>query len=287
MAEIRALGQKGANEPFALGRIYGSRVSRYLTWLLVRTPLGPDAVTGLGVGAGIVAGLLLVLPLGPIHLISVVLYQLSYVLDFSDGEVARLRGRSSQAGSYLDWLGHFYVPCIGAALLGIQVADVAGRPWLLAGLAATLGLAAFHASCREHIVVAFLRRHPEDIGTSAVRNALLDQPSPDLPSPVSDGMIQPRRRPALLAFLGAVLLYPGAMHLLSLALIVDLGLAAVGGPTVTARELLLATWTAGFVAHAVLAIRRNYRVLGRLDALHGHELPWVGPPGATGASEPE
>jgi hypothetical protein len=30
-AEIRALGQKGANEPFALGRIYGSRVSRYST----------------------------------------------------------------------------------------------------------------------------------------------------------------------------------------------------------------------------------------------------------------
>jgi phosphatidylglycerophosphate synthase len=286
MAEIRMLGQKGENEPFALGRVYGSRLSRYATWILARTPLGPDAVTGLGVGAGVLAGVLLVLPLGAAHLASAALYQASYILDFSDGEIARLRHRSSQAGSYLDWLGHFYVPCIGAGLLGVQVADVAGRAWLLFGLVSTLGLAAFHASCREHIVIAFLRRHPEDVATVAIQNAMLDQPSPDLPAMAASGDVPaPRRQPRVMGFLGGLLFYPGATHLLSVALVADLAFGALSGaPSVFARQLLLLAWTAGFSFHALLAIRRNYRVLRHLDDLHGHEAPWVrpAPPGADG-----
>ena len=278
LSVIRALGQKGANETFTLGRLYGSRLSRYATWLLIRTPLGPDAVTALGVGAGIVAGLLLLLPLGLVHLASAILYQVSYVLDFSDGEVARLRGRSSQAGSYLDWLGHFYVPCIGAALLGIQVADVAGRAWLAVGVVATLGLAAFHGSCREHIVVAYLRRHPEDVRTTAVQNALLDHPSPKPALLPGNATPVQRRRPPVLSLLGALLFYPGATHLLSLSLLGDLILGAVtGSPSVISREILLVSWGIGLGGHTAMAIHRNYRVLQHLDALHGHEAPWDRP----------
>jgi phosphatidylglycerophosphate synthase len=288
LRQIRDLGQKGANEPFTLGRVYGSRLSRYATWLLARTPLGPDGVTGLGVGTGLLAGALLLVPLGAIHLLSVFLYQLSYVLDFSDGEIARLRGRSSEAGSYLDWVGHFYVPTLGAAFLGIQVAAAAGPGlgtiWLVAGVLAAIGLASFHASCKEHIVVAYLRRHPEDVATQAVQNALLDHPSPVLESPGQPGSVTPRRRQPILSLLGALLLYPGAMHLLSLSLAADLATGAMtGAPVAYARAGLLGAWAIAFIGHGLLAIQRNHRVLRHLDALHGAELPWAVPGAAAGS----
>jgi hypothetical protein len=284
LREIRELGQKGANEPSALARVYGSRLSRYFTYVLARTPIGPDGVTVLGIGAGIAAGALLLLPLGPIHLLAVVLYQASYVLDFSDGEIARIRGISSQAGAYLDWLGHFYVPTFGAALLGIQVADVAGRPWLVLGAVATIGLAAFHWSCREHIVIAHLRRHPEDVSTRAVQNALLDHPDERVDDGRGAGRVVPRRRNPILVALGAVLFFPGAMHMLSLALLADLALGGLGaGPTAIAREALLAAWAIGFVGHGLLAVRRNYRVLRHLDGLRGGELPWAAPEATSGS----
>ena len=258
--EVQKIGQKGLNEPYAMGRLYGSRLSRYLTWAIARTSLSPNGVTGIGVGLGIAGGLLLWLPLSAIHVLSVAGYQLSYLLDFSDGELARLRGIGSQTGSYMDWLGHFYVPVIGAGMLGVQVVRETGDPaWFLPALGAVLGLSAFHFSCKEHILIAFLRKYPERAVEPVVQNAMRDRPfgrradsDPDLP----------RARPGPLQTLGAALIYPGGMHLLSLALVGDLMLGLLMPDSYLFRAALLVIWAVGLLIHTALAIRRNSAALG-------------------------
>ncbi len=263
LAEVRTIGQKGLNEPYAMGRLYGSRLSRYLTWALARTPLAPNGVTALGVGLGVLSGALLWAPLAPIHLLSVLGYQLSYLLDFSDGELARIRGIGSNAGSYLDWLGHFYVPVIGAGMLGVQLVRETGEPlWFVPAIAAMLGLSAFHFSCKEHIVIAYLRRYPERTSTPAVQNAMQDRP---LASVARTGTAIGSARPGILQVMGAALIYPGGMHLLSLSLIADLVAGALLGHVIIFRLGLLLVWTVGLLGHAVLAIRRNRAALLAVD----------------------
>jgi phosphatidylglycerophosphate synthase len=266
LRDIRALGQKGAAEPYSLSRLYGRRLSPYFTYLLVRTAVSPNGVTWLGIGLGIGASALLWLPLTGIHLFAAALYQVSYVLDFSDGEVARLRNTPSHAGAYLDWLGHFYVPTIAAGMLGLQLANETGRLELaLLGLASAIGLSAFHFSCKEHIVIAYLRKHPAAAPQPAVQNAMRDRPHASALS-VPDPVRTPRPR-ALVAAIGSTIFYPGATHLLSLAIVLDLMLLWFGLAGYAARASLLVVWTAGFVVHAVLAVRRNFRVLQALDGL--------------------
>ncbi len=271
MAEVGTIGQKGLNEPYAMGRLYGSRLSRYLTWVIARTPLSPNAVTALGVGLGIAAGLLLWLPLGLVHLGSVGAYQLSYVLDFSDGEIARLRHMGSNAGSYMDWLGHFYVPVIGSGMLGVQMVRETGEPaWFLPALAAMLGLSAFHFSCKEHIVIAYLRRYPDRASAAAVQNAMQDRPFTRLGGPgdaPGRAAAADAARPGLLQVIGAALIYPGGMHLLSLALVADLVAGALVGHAIVFRVVLLAVWAIGLLGHTVLAIRRNRAALLAMDEI--------------------
>jgi len=82
------------------------KVSIYLTWLLLHTPLSPNAITLLAMGFGVVASVLLAMG----HLIAgLILIQLAIVLDFSDGEVSRYRNQRSKEGSYLDKIYIFLV----------------------------------------------------------------------------------------------------------------------------------------------------------------------------------
>lgn len=263
MREVREIGQKGAAEEWALARVYGSRLSRYFTYLAARTPITPNGLTVLAISCGVLGAGLLLLPFGPLHLATVVLLQLFYVLDFSDGELARLRGQTSQAGSYLDWLGHFYVPVLAAGLLGYQVAGEFGRGWFVAGVGSMIGLAAFHLSCKEHIVIALLRRTPEAASEPAVQNAMLDKP-------FGGGVIGWDRAgrsmsDSIFRAVGSTLIFPGAMHLLSIGVIVDLGLVWAGWPPV-GRAGLLAAWAVAFAGHGVLAVRRNFAALRQLDS---------------------
>jgi hypothetical protein len=207
------------------------------------------------------------LPISPLAILIVILYQLSYLLDFSDGELARLRNESSHAGSYLDWLGHFYVPVISAGILGIRLSAETGIvEWALLGLLAAVGLATFHFSCKEHIVIAYLRHHPEDAGRPEVQNVLRDRP---LKSAASMAELPPNRSSAgsFVPLIGSALIYPGAMHLLCMALLLDFAITSAGGPANAGRGMLLGIWAMAFVVHAAFAITRNFNALRGLDEL--------------------
>ena len=141
IAELRAATQpasifaRNSGEHWA-GRRYMRRASPYLTRLLIRTPLTPDAVTWLMILVGLAGAALLTLP-GLLPAIGVVvLIQLQLLLDCSDGELARWRKTSSPAGIFLDRLAHN----VTEAALPIALAIRADGGWDSLGGWTTLGL---------------------------------------------------------------------------------------------------------------------------------------------------
>ena len=141
IAELRAATQpasifaRNSGEHWA-GKLYMRRVSPYLTRLLIRTPVTPNAVTWLMIVVGLAAAALLTLP-GLLPAVGVVLLiQAQLLLDCSDGELARWRKTSSPAGIFLDRLAHN----VTEAALPVALAIRADGGWDSLGGWTTLGL---------------------------------------------------------------------------------------------------------------------------------------------------
>jgi hypothetical protein len=270
---VRELARKRPEQEFFLNRLYGAHVSPYFTVVCLRLGLTPDQVTIVGAAFGAFGVAMLFLPLGWWTLAGVIALQVGYVLDFSDGQVARLTGRTSAAGSYLDWLTHFYIP-VGAALaVAASLAWATGAfAYLVLGALAALELGSFAFSCKEHILVSIQRGDPRLGGTAAFHAALADDArpadvatAPDGPAAAaaSGGIGGRRHAPTFRSVIGELLIYPGAAHLLTVAVVVDLML---GPQLVGARAVVLAAWAALLFVHAPLAIRRNHRLIQAVEA---------------------
>src|SRR3954452_2168926 len=98
------------------------KISIRITWLLLHTGVSANAVTVGGILAGIAGALLLAWSEAWTLVAGIVLLQLSFVVDYSDGEVARYRahergGATNAGGAYLDWIGHYYVPAVAVGAL--------------------------------------------------------------------------------------------------------------------------------------------------------------------------
>jgi phosphatidylglycerophosphate synthase len=102
------------------GTLYLRRISPYLTRLLLRTGITPNGVTGLMIISGAAAAVALLWGGLPGALLAVFLVQLQMLLDCSDGELARWRGRSSAAGVFLDKLGHYTAEAMIPLALGVR-----------------------------------------------------------------------------------------------------------------------------------------------------------------------
>jgi len=141
IAELRAATQppsifeRHSGEHWA-GRLYIRRLSPYLTRLLLRTPLTPDAVTWLMIASGLLAAALLTLPGLAAVAAAFLAIQLQILLDCSDGELARWLDRRSPRGVYLDRIGHWLTEAALPIGLGIR----ADGGWDEIGTYTTLGL---------------------------------------------------------------------------------------------------------------------------------------------------
>lgn len=278
LASVRAIVRRPENE-FFLNALYGAHISPYFTVICLRLGLTPDQVTIVGGAFGALGVAVLFLPLGIWSIGAVVALQVGYILDFSDGQVARLTGQSSRAGGYLDWLTHFYVPVAAALALAASVAWGTGAYVLLVlGTLAALELAAFAFSCREHLLVAIARDDPAGAATAAFHAALPDDARPADVLEAPDGPARPmessgisgrRHRPTWRSIVGELLIYPGAIHLLSLAVLADLLVQSTGitlPPGVPPfRALLLAAWALLLFVHAPMAIRRGHALIGAVE----------------------
>lgn len=107
IAELRRKVAKSERQHYAPRHdIIVRRISIYLTWLLLHTPISANGVTVLQILVGTAGGVLLMSADYRINLLGIVLLQLGYILDCSDGEVARYRNQASVRGVFLDLIGH-------------------------------------------------------------------------------------------------------------------------------------------------------------------------------------
>lgn len=281
LQQVRDLARKRPEQEFALNRLYGAHVSPFFTVACLWLRLGPDQVTLLGAAFGAVGAGLLFLPLGWWSAVAVVALQVGYILDFSDGQVARLTGRTSVAGAYLDWLTHFYVPVLTALGVAASIAwSTQVSAFLALGALAAVELAAFTFSCKEHILVAMQRGDPALALTPPFQAALRDDARPadvlaaEAPAAPGSGRegIPGRTRPrSFQSLLGELLIYPGSVHLVTLAVLVDLAIGSSLPVPFSARAGLLLLWAVAFPAHLVISARRNHAVIRAVEARRGSD----------------
>ncbi len=133
LRDLRRVAQPPEFSPGRLDGLYRAG-SIFLSAPLARLGATPNGVTvaWILIGLGGVAALLS--PLWTVRIAGGLLLQLSYLLDFVDGEVARLRRQSSPVGNFLDLVGHGLIKVslpLGAGWAA--AADRGGLAWLLAG----------------------------------------------------------------------------------------------------------------------------------------------------------
>lgn len=132
-----------ANAEHWVAHLYLRKLSPYLTWVLLKTPISANGVTALMIVTGWATAAALLIPgiWGP--MLAVVLGQLQMLLDCSDGEVARWRKTKSPAGHFLDAVGHYTTEALIPLALGLRAAGVAtSEPinWMWVSLGAFLSL---------------------------------------------------------------------------------------------------------------------------------------------------
>lgn len=127
IAELRAVAQPPevrlrANAEHWTASLYLRNLSPYLTWMLLKTSVSANGVTGLMILTGWCTALALLIPGITGAALALVLGQLQMLIDCCDGEVARWRGTSSPAGVFLDKVGHYTTEGLIPIVLGIRAA---------------------------------------------------------------------------------------------------------------------------------------------------------------------
>lgn len=132
-----------ANAEHWTASLYLRDISPYLTWMLLRTSITANGVTGLMILVGWSTAAALLIPGVAGAALALVLGQLQMLVDCSDGEVARWRNTRSPAGVFLDKVGHYTTEALIPIVLGVRAA---GWPlefpgdfaWTTAGFALAL-----------------------------------------------------------------------------------------------------------------------------------------------------
>lgn len=127
IAELRAVTQPPevrlrANAEHWTASLYLRDLSPYLTWLLLRTSISANGVTGLMILVGWCTAAALLIPGVAGAALALILGQLQMLVDCCDGEVARWRGTRSPAGVFLDKVGHYSTEALIPIALGIRAA---------------------------------------------------------------------------------------------------------------------------------------------------------------------
>lgn len=259
------------------------KLSIRFTWLLLHTRLSANQVTVLAILVGMAgAALLAWSDFWPL-LIGVLLLQLSFVLDFSDGEIARYqatRGRTTTnaGGAFLDWIGHYYVPAAMIGALAYGAFTVNGRDWLLlAALVIIFSLVRIAYSARDHVLLGLYRDDPELRASPDFLRAVLARQGGDPDQLDLEAGYRERREGSqgrgLLwrrqTNLGQVLVFPGLVNLVTLAVLIDIVASGLGGDypganETVARTLLIGVLGVVHVLHQLRAAAQGFQVLRRL-----------------------
>jgi phosphatidylglycerophosphate synthase len=133
-----------ANAEHWVAHLYLRDLSPYVTWMLLKTSISANGVTGLMILTGWATAAALLIPgvWGPV--LALMLGQLQMLIDCCDGEVARWRKTKSPAGHFLDAVGHYTTEALIPLALGLRAAGFADgtRPieWMWVALGAFLSI---------------------------------------------------------------------------------------------------------------------------------------------------
>jgi phosphatidylglycerophosphate synthase len=105
IAALRRIAQPREYSPSVTDAPYRA-VSIYLSAILARAGATPNGVTVAWIVVGLVGVIGLLADAWAARVAAAVLLEISYLLDFVDGEIARLTDRRSNIGGLLDLLGH-------------------------------------------------------------------------------------------------------------------------------------------------------------------------------------
>lgn len=141
------------------------------------TPVSADALTIVAIAVGVVSGMCIAAPFAHHMIVAAVLLELSAAFDCADGQLARMRRRSSAFGRMLDGVSDSIV--MAATFLGTLVHfALTGKPWwamVLAVIAAPT--CSFHFGWYDHYKNVYLRmteptfREGEDADVARARHA--------------------------------------------------------------------------------------------------------------------
>jgi phosphatidylglycerophosphate synthase len=273
-------GTRGADEPRDLRRLYARLVRRLsirITRLLLPTGLSANEATVIGIGIGLIGAALLAVNEYWAQIAAILLLQLSFVLDFCDGEIARfereIENKSSGAGgAYLDWVGHYYIPAVMSGALGWAVFHETGDWWwLAAALIVILSLVRVPYSARDHIMWGVYRDKPELRDSEPMVRAALarmggDPDALNLEATGAERMAGGEGRGWLWSRytnFGQLIVFPGFINLVAVAAVIDMLLSIGDGGRVAeviARGTLLALLGAVHLLHQIRAIAQGFRV---------------------------
>ena len=108
--ELRKQLQKSRKyETVWYARVFARPVSIYITWLLIHTPITANQATLIQILLTWLGSALLIIFQQAAIIPTIILYQLSYVFDCVDGEIARYKKQSSLFGVVLDSVGHVLI----------------------------------------------------------------------------------------------------------------------------------------------------------------------------------
>jgi phosphatidylglycerophosphate synthase len=259
------------------------RISIRITWLVLHTRLSANGVTLLGIGIGIAGALMLAWNEFWPLVAGLMLLQLSFIVDYSDGEVARYRARergtvTDAGGAFLDWIGHYYVPALAIGALAYGAFVESGHDWLLlAALVAILSVVRVPYSARDHVLHGLFRDRPDLRQSPEFMRAVLARQGgdPDLINLEAD--YTGRRSGATggswiwrrWTNVGQVLVFPGFVNLICAFVAIDLVAAVVAGdypavPQTTGREVLIGLLGVVHLVHQVRASAQGFQILRRL-----------------------
>jgi len=250
LAEVRAKGQPPEvlarlNDEHWFGRLYMRKLSPYATAVFARLGWSPNAVTVCFMISGVAAGVLAAVPGWPAAVGVALLIQLYLLFDCSDGELARLTGRFSATGIYLDRMGHYIAEALLLAGLGVR----AQGHFSLTGGYVSAGLAAA-------ICATLIKAETDSVVVARASSGLGGQHDDAALTPRSQGLASVRRLASVLR----VHRITQAVELSVLILAAGIADAATGSLTAT-RVLDAAVLAVGAfmaVAHlaAIVASRR-------------------------------
>lgn len=211
ISELRKTCQKGRFETCWYARLFARKVSIYITWLFLHLRVTANQVTILQILISWLGCLLLFFG-GKFGIIwTIIFWQLGYILDCVDGEIARAKKTSSVFGVFLDSLAHvLIIPAIFWSMTFFAYFESQNK-WLILVMAI---LSMFLISPVKH---AFLRG----------LNFLLTKPDfpyykfdiRDINRQIQTNNTNGKKRGVIGTFVKAITEYPYDMNIFSLVLI--------------------------------------------------------------------